>query len=127
MKDEAFWVMADQATLYTRLKLLPNKESAVVFKGIKSCLKRNDFKPLTLTFDNDKAFSCHEHVKKLFGTPTFFTRPYCSQDKETVENKIGVIRIFFPKKSDLRLITDKQKQIVKRKINNRPIGKFKYL
>ena len=60
-------------------------------------------------------------------TDTYFTRPYTSQDKGTVENRIGVIRRFYPKKTDLTLLTDKDVMDVERKINNRPIRKFNYL
>jgi hypothetical protein len=33
-----------------------------------------------LTFDNDKAFSCHTKVANRMDVKTFFTRPYTSQD-----------------------------------------------
>ncbi len=58
---------------------------------------------------------------------TYFTRPYTSQDKGTVENRIGVIRRFFPKKTDIRFVTDEQIRDVENKINERPIRKFNYL
>ncbi len=54
------------------------------------------------------------------------TRPYTSQDKGTVENRIGQIRRFFPKKTDLNLVTDGQVKSVERLLNNRPVRKFDY-
>jgi IS30 family transposase len=41
-------------------------------------------------------------------------------------DQIGVIRRFFPKKTDLTLITDKEVQRVEDNINNRAIRKFNY-
>lgn len=60
-------------------------------------------------------------------TDTYFTRTYRSLDKGTVENRIGVIRRFFPKKTDLLLITKNDSKLVERKLNNRPVRKFTYL
>jgi IS30 family transposase len=65
-------------------------------------------------------------VSKKLDVDTYFTRPYTSQDKGTVENKIGVIRRFFPKKTDLTFITDQEVQRVEDNINNRTIRKFNY-
>ena len=56
----------------------------------------------------------------------YFTRSYTSQNKGTVENKIGVIRRSFPKKTNFREITDKRKKEVERLLNYRPIRKFNY-
>ncbi|MGB4818446.1 MAG: IS30 family transposase, partial [Saprospiraceae bacterium] len=58
---------------------------------------------------------------------TYFTRPYTSQDKGTVENRIGVIRRYFPKKTNLIFVTDKQVSYVEKMLNNRPIRKFNYV
>jgi len=80
-----------------------------------------------MTFDNDKAFSSHTKVAEAIGVKTYFTRPYTSQDKGSVENRIGVIRRFFPKKTNLTFVTNKQVRDVEMKINNRPVRKFNYL
>ncbi len=50
-----------------------------------------------------------------------------SQDKGTVENRIGVIRRFYPKKTDIRFVTEEQIKVVENKINERPVRKFNYL
>ena len=85
----ALLVIVDRATLYTRIKKLNSKHSEEVYMGIKQCLKNTKYKLKTITFDNDKAFACHEKVGKYTKAKTYFTRPYTSQDKGTVENRIG--------------------------------------
>jgi transposase, IS30 family len=55
------------------------------------------------------------------------TRPYTSQDKGTVQNRKGLIRVFLPKKTDLNLISDQEIASIEDKIDNRPIRKFGYL
>ena len=57
---------------------------------------------------------------------TYFTRPYTSQDKGTVENRIGVLRRFSPKNSSLIMITEKRIKKVEKLIYYRPIRKFNY-
>ena len=81
----------------------------------------------TLTFDNDKAFAAHERIARKLKASSYFTRPYTSQDKGTVENRIGVIRRFIPKGSDLRKITNNQIKHIENPLNERPIRKFNYL
>ena len=54
-------------------------------------------------------------------------RPYTSQDKGTVENRIDQIRRFFPKKTDLSTVTDERVNKVEQLLNNRPVRKFNYL
>lgn len=120
-------VLTDRASLHTRLRILPGKDSKTVRKGIIDCLKKNKFKPKTITFDNDKAFSLHKDLVENSLIKTYFTRPYTSQDKGTVENRIGVIRRFFPKKTDLTFVSQNDVRIIETKINNRPIRKFNYL
>jgi IS30 family transposase len=120
-------VMTDRATLQTRLRKLKSKESEEVYNGIIASLKTNEYRACTLTFDNDKAFSCHEKVANLMKVKTFFTRPYTSQDKGTVENRIGVIRRFLPKKTNFKFVTDEKIKDIENKINNRPVRKFNYL
>ena len=123
----AILVITDRATLHTRLTKLPNKESKTVFKGAMDSLKRNKYPVRTLTFDNDMAFSCHQLISQKVKARCYFTRPYTSQDKGTVENRIGQIRRHFPKKTNLNFVSEKQVRDVERKINNRPIRKFNYL
>jgi IS30 family transposase len=123
----ALLVMTDRASLHTRIKKVASKNSSLISKAIINALKRSKYPMNTLTFDNDKAFSNHVEIGKRVNAATYFTRPYTSQDKGTVENRIGVIRRFFPKKTDLRFVSDKEVKQVEKKINNRPIRKFKYL
>jgi IS30 family transposase len=60
------------------------------------------------------------------GLETYFTRPYTSQDKGTVENRIGQIRRFFPKKYDHLEISHHRVRQFQYFLNNRPVRKFNY-
>ena len=123
----ALLVMTDRATLHTMIKKLHRKLSSSVQNAIIFKLNKVKYPLHTLTFDNDKAFSGHKLIAEAMNAQTYFTRPYTSQDKGTVENRIGIIRRFFTKKTDLTLVSAKEVRDVEKKLNNRPIRKFNYL
>ena len=59
-------------------------------------------------------------------TTTYFERPYKSQDKETVKNRINVIRRFFPKKNWPKRSFKQKNKRSEKTLNYRPIRKFNY-
>ena len=77
--------------------------------------------------DTNLGVSQHKNIATKLSIKTYFTRPYTSQDKGTIENRNGVIRQFFPKKTDFNLIDRKELRKVEKLINNRPVRKFNYL
>lgn len=124
----ALLVLVDRATLLTAIEKVSSRKACVVASAMTRRLSRIPASFIkTLTFDNDKAFASHQHVAGTFNADTYFTRPYTSQDKGTVENRIGVIRRFFPKGTDLRKISNHRIKTVERYLNCRPIRKFDYL
>ena len=120
-------VITDRASLFTRIRKMESKKSNQIAKAIIEELSKDNHKLETITFDNDMAFANHGLIAKSFDVDIYFTRPYTSQDKGTVENRIGVIRRFFPKKTDIRFVTQEKVRVVENKINERPIRKFNYL
>ena len=63
-------------------------------------------------------------VAKALKADSHFTRFYTSQDKGTVEKRIGHLRRFFPKKTDLSNITGYEVSRVESLLNNIPVRKF---
>ncbi len=122
----AILVMIDRASLYTKLELLPSKDSKAISNKIIRRWRKEKGIIKTITFDNDQAFSQHQKVAQNLYAKTYFTRPYTSQDKGSVENRIGVLRRFFPKKTDLRMVTKNDVKEAETKLNNRPVRKFNY-
>ena len=57
---------------------------------------------------------------RSFGLPVYFCDPYSSWQKGSVENTIGLLRRYPPKKTDLSLVTEEQLQIIQNRLNNRP-------
>ncbi len=124
----ALLVLTDRTTLLTKLQKVTSRKADPMASHIVrqlSDIPSGFIK--TLTFDNDKAFAKHQQIAAQLQADTYFTRPYTSQDKGTVENRIGVIRRFFPKGMDLRTVSEERIKTVEQYLNFRPVRKFDYL
>lgn len=118
-------VTVDRTALIITLDKIKSKNAKHIKQKIVQRMKQRSLLK-TMTFDNDQAFSLHESIAQELSIKTYFTRPYTSQDKGTIENRNGVVRRFFPKKTDFNLISHQQIKKVEDFINNRPVRKFKY-
>jgi len=124
----ALLVLTDRTTLLTKLQKVTSRRAEPMAEAIIDQLAGLPSAFIkTLTFDNDKAFARHQDIAKQLDADTYFTRPYTSQDKGTVENRIWVIRRFFPKGTDLRKVSGERIKTVEEYLNFRPIRKFDYL
>jgi IS30 family transposase len=95
-------------------------------QSIRRILHKSTYPFHTLTFDNVKAFPGNRAIGLALCLETYFSRPYTSQDKGTVENRIGQIRRFFPKNTDLREISHHCVRQVEEFLNNRHVRKLKH-
>lgn len=78
---------------------------------------------LTITRDNGSENALHFETE----VPSFFCDPYASWQKGGVENLNGLIREYFPKKSNLDTVTERQVYAIQEKLNNRPRKSLNYL
>ncbi len=116
-------VVLDRKTRKTWIRLLKTKDSAYVINKVKRIALQCSAQ--TITFDNDQSFAVHYKLHPLT-VKTFFTHPYSSQEKGSVENRIGIIRMFFSKKTDFSKVTHAEVHKVQNLINNRPLRMFNY-
>ena len=75
----------------------------------------------SMTNDCGKEFSDHQTYEKKTKTKVYFCDPYSSYQRGTNENRIGILRQYLPKKSDLTNVTNKHLQVIEFEINNRPM------
>lgn len=75
----------------------------------------------SITYDNGTENVEHEAVNETLGTKSYFCAPYHSWEKGTVENRIGLIRYYVPKKTDIGLLSEKEVKKIERRVNNRPM------
>jgi len=74
----------------------------------------------SLTSDNGKEFSLHQEISSNLDIDFYFARPYAAWERGTNENMNGLIRQYFPKKCDLKTISNKEIHSAMYKLNNRP-------
>jgi transposase, IS30 family len=74
----------------------------------------------TITCDRGSENMGYESLEKELGVKIFFAHAYHSWERGSNENLNGLIRRFFPKKTDFRNISDDEIRLVERLLNSRP-------
>lgn len=80
----------------------------------------------TITFDRGSETALHHTLRTPYKLQTFHCDPYCPYQKGGVENANGLIRQYYPKGTDFRLVTPEQVQDVEHALNNRPRKKLDF-
>ena len=119
-KGSGFFVTAvDRASKKLWAQFIPNKTADKTRKAILAMLSDLDLH--TLTSDNGSEFSCHLEVAAELEAKFFFAHPYSSWERGLNEHTNGLLRQYFPKKTEFYQegIEEKLKEAVA-KINRRP-------
>ena len=74
----------------------------------------------TITFDNGPENKDWKELEKQTKMKTFFAHAYHSWERGTNENTNGLIRDYFPKKTDFTTIPNEELSFVEQELNNRP-------
>jgi IS30 family transposase len=121
-KASAIATLVERTTRFTIIVQLPNgKDCIAVNQAIKQAvseipkhLKR------TLTHDQGKEMSKHKEFTEATGIQVYFADPASPWQRGTNENTNGLIRQYFPKGTDFRIITREQIQTAQDELNQRP-------
>ena len=74
----------------------------------------------TLTYDNGAENTKHEIINAKLGTASYFCHPYASWEKPGVEQVIGLLRAFIPRRTQLEHLTRTQLRYYQDLLNDRP-------
>jgi IS30 family transposase len=114
-------VKVERKSRYVILDKLERKAAKAVRKSLILHLKAfPENLRRSCTYDNGTENTEHEQVNEELGTKSYFCHPYASWEKGTVENTNGLIRRFFPKKTDFADVSIEQVKKVEYLLNNRP-------
>ena len=80
----------------------------------------------TITNDNGIEFGKYEDLEKKLSVPIYYCHAYTSWERGTVENTNGLIRHFFPKKTNFNKISDDEIQTLENTLNLRPRKMFNF-
>ncbi|MGB2787190.1 MAG: IS30 family transposase [Candidatus Saccharimonadaceae bacterium] len=114
----ALAVLVERSSRLVRARLVPNLKPEPYAKTIIELA--NDLHTCSLTTDNGIENKQHILVTKKTGTPVFFTDPYSSWQKGSVENANRMLRRYFPKGTDFAKVNETDVVYALRCINNKP-------
>ncbi len=112
--------IVDRASKITVLARLDAKKADDVEQAINS--RMCPFKEVvhTITFDNGMEFANHQGIAKALQADCFFAKPYRSWQRGFNEHTNGLVRQYFPKKTNLAMVTHGQVAKIQWLLNNRP-------
>lgn len=80
----------------------------------------------TMTFDNGKEFSGHAELSRELGLLCYFANPYHSWERGLNEHTNGLLRQFFPKQTNFRIVKPEALEKAVMLINKRPRKSLDY-
>ncbi|MEH7460160.1 IS30 family transposase [Bacillus sp. JJ1127] len=116
-----FATFVERKTRYYQAIVIPDRTAESMefaIKQIAAMYSTTAFQ--TATVDRGKEFSCYQRVENNLKIAVFFADPYSSWQRGSNENANGLLREFYPKKTDLSLVSQKQLNQALLLINRRP-------
>jgi len=112
--------IVDRRSKYTKLILVEKRTANLVSAALLSALGDLSDKVHTLTADNGKEFAEHAKVAAALNAAVYFATPYHSWERGLNEHTNGLVRQYFPKKTDFATLTQADVSLVEQKLNRRP-------
>jgi IS30 family transposase len=112
--------LTDKATKFEIIRKIPNKEAGTVLAAMRDIVATTLLPFKTITSDNGTEFAAHEAISELTEASFYFADPYSSWQRGLNEHQNGLIRVFFPKGFDFRIVDDFEVRKVENNLNNRP-------
>jgi len=111
--------MIERKSRYLEMGLIANKEAVTVEKAM--CRILSGFIPVkSITLDNGSEFARFRSIEQRLKTTIYFADTHSPWQRGANENVNGLIRFFFPKRTDFRAVSEEQISYVLNLINNRP-------
>jgi IS30 family transposase len=115
---QAIVSLVERKSKFVRLQKVRRNTAELVGQAV-----REQLQPLTvhtITSDNGREFAHHQRIAQQLKADFYFAHPYASWERGLNENTNGLVRQYFPKKSDFSKITDRQLKKVVERLNHRP-------
>lgn len=122
-KSAVLTVIERSQNMFMQSKL-PSRRPDDVAQAVIRLLRPYKKHVLTITTDNGIEFRNHKDIAKALDCTVYFADPYCSGQKGAIENANKILREFFPKGTDFRLVTQEELNKVQYQINDRPRKKL---
>jgi IS30 family transposase len=121
-------ILTERKTRYVMIdKLITTKAINYSESLIKKLRILPHFFRQSITSDNGTENAGHQTTSAILNLKYYFCHPYHSWEKGTVENTIGLLREYLPKKTSFANITNRDLQLIAELLNNRPRKCLNYL
>lgn len=117
---ETLVTIVERRSRHTLVLKAADKSALAVTTAIVTALRPYRGSIHTLTYDNGKEFALHELIDTVLGGTGYFANPYHSWERGLNENTNGLIRQYFPKRTDFGKVSESEVREVQDKLNNRP-------
>jgi len=118
---QAVQVTVERKARYAKLVKLKKKTARAMSIALTRRLSRYPAQlRQSITYDNGPENAEHKRTNTILGTSSYFCEPFHSYERGTVENTIGLVRRFLPKKTNLATISQEQLTKIEYWLNNRP-------
>lgn len=126
-KQSAIGTLVERTTRYTIIVPLKEKDAVSVRKAFAKEIRTLP-KELskTLTYDQRKEMSDHKRFTFSTGMQVYFAHPASPWERGTNKNTNGLLRQYFPKGTDFRIISTRELKRAQRSLNGRPRKVLKY-
>jgi transposase, IS30 family len=116
----------DRKSRATVLRKVNTKRMGTVRKQLEVALRKLGGAH-TLTVDNGKEFFAHKELQRRTHVRVFFTHPYCSTERGSIENLNGLVRYYLPKRSCFKQLSQTRLNAIEKLLNHRPRKCLGYL
>jgi IS30 family transposase len=118
---QSLLVAHERSSRITLLARTPNRKAAVTAQALGQMLMpMPQAMRTTITFDNGTEFAQHYRLRQQLGVDTFFCDTHSPWQKGGVENAIGRLRRYLPRKANLNAITSRQLSALACQYNHTP-------
>lgn len=119
-QKHAMLTLTERKSRFTLIGKVPRRTAQAVRRQVCKLLWPIKDKVHTLTSDHGKEFADHELIAETLQLKFYFAHPYAAWERGTNENTNGLLRQYFPKKSDFKTISNKKIEQTLAKLNFRP-------
>jgi transposase, IS30 family len=117
---QAIVTLTERKSRFTFVSKVKQRTARAVRKQVCRMLLPVKQKVHTLTSDHGKEFADHEQIAQMLELKFYFAHPYAAWERGTNENTNGLLRQYFPKKSDFQSVSKKELQQAMARLNFRP-------
>jgi IS30 family transposase len=116
----ALLVLVERVSRYVKMTKVDQLDAAHVAAKAIELMEPYSKRIYTITCDNGSEFALHKRISKAIKCRIYFADPHQSWQRGTVENTIGLVRQFFPKRTSLKDIDPRRVKQCARRLNTRP-------